>query len=43
MGIVKEINPVYLSQDDVTLESGKLMRRFWRDRTVNSLLRRIPA
>jgi len=38
MGTVKQINPVYLSKGNITLESGKLMRVFWRDRTFSNLI-----
>lgn len=41
MGTIKTVNPVLISNQDITLESGKLMRVFWRDRTINNLMWRM--
>lgn len=42
MGYVKQIKPVFLSCEDIVLESGKLMKFYWRDNTMNNVIRRIP-
>ena len=41
MGVVKKIRPVMLSDDEIVLESGKIMKVFWKDNTFNNLFRRM--
>ena len=43
MGRIVRVNPVVISVDCTVLESGKLLRRFWRDRTINCVIGRIPS
>jgi len=40
--MVKVVDPVWVSVQDVVLESGKLLKVFWKDKTINGLLRRVP-
>ena len=40
MGAVRTIDPVFLSEDQHILESGKIAVFYWRDNTVNGLLSR---
>lgn len=40
MGIVRVVNPVVFRNDCVVLESGKLLRRIWKDKTFTNFFRR---
>lgn len=42
MGMMKKINPVVPSCEVVVLESGKLLRRYWHDVSMNRVIGRIP-
>jgi len=42
MGLVRKINSDRVSCEVVVLESGKVLRRYWNDLSMNSILRRTP-
>ena len=41
MGQIKPLNHIFLSYQDIVMESGKLLKVFWKDNTVNGLLSRM--
>lgn len=41
MGHVKPLNPILLSYQDVVMESGKMLKVFWKDKTINAILERM--
>jgi len=41
--MVKVVDPVCVSFQVVVLESGKLLKVFWKDKTINNILRRVPV
>lgn len=40
MGYIKP-NPIFLSVQDIVMETGKITKRIWKDVTMNSIISRM--
>jgi len=41
MGTIRQLDNRILSTDIITLDSGKLLSRYWIDTTINAIIDRI--